>query len=104
MESNKPVVKSIPWYLTQILILEFTNGLFAQETVKIQRLTEPVTFDGVPTEEAWLSLDQFPLTMHRPNFGNQPSEASGSLAMAPACPGTFLLNTISSWIISEARL
>ena len=48
----------------------------SQEKVKIKRLYTAIEFDGVPGEEAWLSLDNFPLTMHKPNFGNQPSEES----------------------------
>jgi hypothetical protein len=54
----------------------FQNFLTGQETLKIQRLTSAITFDGIPDDAAWKELDLIPLTMHRPNFGNQPSEQS----------------------------
>ncbi len=63
-------------YLLLVLWLFFQNNLSGQETVRIQRLTSAVEFDGVPDEAAWKSLNDFPLTMHRPNFGNRPSEIS----------------------------
>jgi len=56
--------------------LGLNNSGFSQEAVKIKRLNNPVEFDGMPIEAAWEALDLFPLTMHRPNFGNQPSEKS----------------------------
>jgi hypothetical protein len=63
-----------------LLILVFSSGLHnfavSQEAVKIKRITVPVEFDGIPQESAWQSLDLFSLTMHRPNFGTQPSEKS----------------------------
>ena len=43
--------------------------LSGQDAVKIKRITVPVEFDGIPQESAWQSLDLFPLTMHKPNFG-----------------------------------
>jgi hypothetical protein len=58
------------------VLICFSNYMMSQETVQIQRLTESVTFDGLPSEAAWQSLRNFELTMHRPNFGNQPSEES----------------------------
>jgi hypothetical protein len=51
-------------------------ALIGQETVKIKRLPAPVEFDGRPFEAAWEGLDFYPLTMSRPNFGNEPSEKS----------------------------
>jgi len=62
-------------FLTGCMIL-LTPHLVGQESVKIKRLDAAIEFDGIPGEQAWKSLDQFPLTMHRPNFGNQPSEES----------------------------
>jgi hypothetical protein len=59
-----------------VLSLCLTNNGISQEAVKIKRITNSVEFDGIPKESAWEDLDLFPLTMHRPNFGNQPSEKS----------------------------
>ena len=49
---------------------------FGQDTVKIKRITGNIEFDGIPSESAWQTLDLFPLIMHKPNFGAQPSELS----------------------------
>ena len=47
-----------------------------QEPVQIKRLSSAIVFDGIPNESACETMDQFPMTMHRPNFGNEPSEQS----------------------------
>ena len=72
MRLNKSVYK----FLMLVLLLCLQNYVISQESVKIQRLSSPIEFDGIPGEAAWEALDLFPLTMHRPNFGNQPSEKS----------------------------
>ncbi len=59
-----------------ILLLAISSDLLSQETVRINRLTSTVEFDGIPDEAAWEVLSNFPLTMHKPNFGSQPSELS----------------------------
>jgi hypothetical protein len=59
-----------------ITIFCFQSQVFSQDPVQIKRLGSAIEFDGNPNEAAWESLDLFPLTMHRPNFGNQPSEES----------------------------
>jgi hypothetical protein len=53
-----------------------TVNLQGQEAVSIKHLTSPIEFDGVPKEAAWSELEMFPMTMHRPNFGSDPSEVS----------------------------
>ena len=62
--------------LILVLLLFLHTYVISQETVKIQRLTSTIEFDGIPNESAWETLGNFQLTMHRPNFGNQPSEKS----------------------------
>ncbi len=59
-----------------VLLIGFQSNVISQESVKIKRITGTVEFDGIPRESAWGDLVLFPLTMHRPNFGNQPSEKS----------------------------
>ncbi len=63
-------------FFIMILSLGFQNNLFSQEAVSIKRITSPIEFDGIPREAAWEILDIFPLTMHKPNYGAQPSEKS----------------------------
>ena len=58
------------------LSLGLQANLFSEEPVRIKRLNGTINFDGIPTEQAWKELDHFPLTMHKPNFGSQPSEIS----------------------------
>jgi hypothetical protein len=58
------------------LLLSFQYIVFSQEPVKIERMTGPVRFDGVPDDDSWKSLNPFQLLMFRPNFGNKPSEES----------------------------
>ena len=59
-----------------VLLSGLQNFAVSQEAVKIKRITVPVEFDGIPKEATWEALDLFPLTMHKPNFGAQPSEIS----------------------------
>ena len=58
------------------LLFLFSNSLFSQQVIDIKRFETPVVFDGQPFETAWNNMDMFALVMHRPNFGNDPSETS----------------------------
>jgi len=40
----------------------------------ISRLSKPITFDGIPDEEAWRSIPSIQLVMYQPVFGKEPSE------------------------------
>lgn len=42
--------------------------------VEISKLVYPVTFDGIPDEEAWKYAAPLKLTMHSPSYGKEPSE------------------------------
>jgi hypothetical protein len=59
-----------------IFLISLTALMTGQDPVRIQRFISNIDFDGMPNEPAWGTLDQFPLTMHRPNFMNSPSEES----------------------------
>lgn len=63
-------------FLILIFSIVCSLNLYSQEIIKINRLISQVEFDGVPAEVAWEVLGSFPLTMHKPNFGLQPSETS----------------------------
>ncbi|MBG0860053.1 MAG: carbohydrate binding family 9 domain-containing protein, partial [Bacteroidales bacterium] len=67
---------SRPGLVMILLFFWLSNSVSGQEPVRIKRITIPVEFDGIPQEEAWKALDNFSLTMHRPNFGSMPSEES----------------------------
>ncbi len=59
-----------------LISLLFQNTIYSQDVIDIKRLEAAVDFDGNPSENGWNSLDKFNLVMHRPNFGNPPSERS----------------------------
>jgi len=40
------------------------------------RISGNITFDGVPDEAAWESINALPLVMYRPAFGEKPTEKS----------------------------
>lgn len=76
MEKLNNLLKQLILVIFFVSLQGVNGNLAAQEGVKIKKLTTPVTFDGMPSEDAWQLLGQFPLTMHKPNFGTQPSEKS----------------------------
>jgi len=45
-----------------------------KNAVVIERIAFPVTFDGIPDEEAWNSIKPITLIMHSPVYGKDPSE------------------------------
>jgi hypothetical protein len=68
--------KDVFGILMIVLLLCLQRNGIGQEAVKIKRITSAVEFDGIPGETAWQTLDLFALTMHKPNYGTQPSEKS----------------------------
>ncbi len=69
--------KIIKLIILGLLLLSVNLSSFSQEDpIRIKRIEGPITFDGIPSEDTWSKLDQFPLKMHRPNFGMEPSEKS----------------------------
>ena len=57
-------------------ILVFCKMITAQEPVKISPLSGIIEFDGRPIETAWQNCSDFPLVMHFPVYGNNPTEKS----------------------------
>lgn len=45
-----------------------------KQTIEIGRLIYPVSFDGIPDEQAWSSISPLAMTMHSPSFGKVPTE------------------------------
>ncbi len=48
----------------------------SQGPVKINKLSGTVIFDGRPDEALWQEASIFPMIVHSPNFGTEPTEAS----------------------------
>jgi hypothetical protein len=64
--------------LIAIFLLTLVSILnsYGQDKIQIKKISEEINFDGRPTETLWKSLNNFKLTMWRPNFGIEPSENS----------------------------
>jgi len=62
--------------LNLVIFFGFTTRALSQERRSIQRIEKEITFDGILNEEAWESLDTFPMIGHFPTFGLPPSEKS----------------------------
>jgi len=65
-------------YLASLIFLFFFTqaAIFAQEPVKIGKISGTITFDGRPDEDAWSQAGVFPMIVHAPNYGTEPSERS----------------------------
>lgn len=65
-------------YLNALIFLVFCAqaAIIAQEPIKIGKISGTVTFDGQPDEEAWNQASLFPMIVHAPNYGTEPSERS----------------------------
>jgi len=47
-----------------------------QTPYQVTKISGNITFDGIPDEAVWESIDALPLTMYRPVFGEAPTEKS----------------------------
>tara|TARA_R100001143_G_scaffold63605_1_gene73831 strand:- start:59213 stop:61432 length:2220 start_codon:yes stop_codon:yes gene_type:complete len=63
-----------------ILIIPQTAISQTQEAIPITRITEPITLDGLSTELAWEDVESFPMVIHEPIFGAEPTERTEMLA------------------------
>jgi len=68
-------MKKIPFVVILISLL-IQNTIYSQDGIDINRIEGSIDFDGHPFESAWDNLNKFDMVMHRPNFGNNPSEKS----------------------------
>lgn len=81
-ESRYLVLLQIMILVKFILLPLIAIPLCAQqhEPIPIQRITEPIVLDGLSDEAAWQEIEPFPVVMHEPVFGAQPSERTEFLA------------------------
>jgi len=68
------MIKNTGRILMTLVSLAFFNIAEADDKVKISRIEGQINFDGRPSEASWETASKFPLIMHKPNFGNEPSE------------------------------
>jgi hypothetical protein len=87
---NSIFISLLPLYLNilkktrLILLTAFLNGislcLYCQTDTSsnrpflINRISQSITFDGVPDEESWKSIMPLDLTMYQPVYGKDPTE------------------------------
>ena len=57
-----------------LFLLLFSVNSYSSEKLKIQRISEPIQFDGSPNELAWQLIDTLPITMHSPVFNGNATE------------------------------
>jgi hypothetical protein len=57
-------------------LLILSVELFPQSPLVVTKITSPITFDGIPDEEAWQQVQPFKMVMHSPDFGKEPTETS----------------------------
>lgn len=70
-----------PSYLKNLLLIVFLISvlplkLMSQEPIKISHFSAQVNFDGIPDEALWNEATVFPMVVHYPSFGAEPSEIS----------------------------
>ena len=65
-----------------LLLLISPSVLFSQtqEPIPITRISEPIIMDGMSDESAWENVVPFPMVMHEPIFGAEPTERTVMLA------------------------
>jgi len=75
MPLDRPTfLKALPILL--ILIFLLPASLHSQESIRINRITGRIDFDGTPNEDTWKEASIFPMIVHSPSFGTEPSEIS----------------------------
>ncbi len=57
-----------------VLLSQSDSFLSRKQALRINRISQPVNFDGIPDEEAWNSVNPIKLIMHTPVFGKEPTE------------------------------
>ena len=59
-----------------ILLCQSGSDVSERQELVISRLQKEIDFDGMPGEEAWISIEAIDLIMHSPYFGASPTEES----------------------------
>ena len=58
------------------LVFFYPLTLYSQESISIHRISGTIALDGTLNEEAWNEASVFPMIVHSPHFGAEPSERS----------------------------
>lgn len=69
-------MKSTRFIISAILIFISYQAFAQSDPVNIHRMNGNIRFDGIPDDPAWKLLQDFHLTMWKPDFGSGPSEES----------------------------
>ncbi|MBS1507210.1 MAG: carbohydrate binding family 9 domain-containing protein [Bacteroidetes bacterium] len=63
---------ALPWLLAVLL----PDSLFAQDAIRISKITDPIVIDGVVDEQAWTQISPIRFIMQKPVFGKAPTEGT----------------------------
>lgn len=55
-------------------LLIFISNVLAQDEYVVNRLSHPLQFDGIVSEQEWEGIDPLPVIMHSPTFGGDLTE------------------------------
>ncbi len=59
-----------------LCLAQSSEPLQTEAPYPVTKISRAITFDGIPDEAAWESIEALPLTMYRPVFGEAPTEES----------------------------
>lgn len=60
--------------LIQVTLILISVKAVGQEPLTVPRISDVITFDGVPDEKIWNTIPSLPLVMFQPVFGKEPTE------------------------------
>jgi hypothetical protein len=76
MKPSKITFILLAWILTTYIQAQISNSSDISEPMKVTRISGGITFDGVPDEAVWQSIEALPMVMFYPLIGGEPSEIS----------------------------
>jgi hypothetical protein len=69
--------------------------------IDYSHIPEGLTFDGVPDEDAWKTIDKLPLLVYVPVYGAEPSEKS---SLKIACDDEYLYLGAYLWYKNKSDM
>jgi hypothetical protein len=76
MKQSKITFILLAWILTTYVQAQSSGSSDISEPLKVTRISGGITFDGVPDEAVWQSIQALPMTMLTPIPGGEPTEIS----------------------------
>jgi hypothetical protein len=76
MKLSKTILVLLAWILTINVQAQSSGSSDISEPMKVTRISGGITFDGVPDEASWQTVEAVPLVMFMPEPGKTPTEVS----------------------------